>query len=126
MEIERISNEKISFNMPDDTGWINLRIASNFDYPELENVKGVYIIKNATKNIYYVGQSKNMRTRFGNHFKNGDVKNIKFAKDWYSDDDFFYKYFICDTKDELDDMEREYISKYNSFENGYNATGGNS
>ena len=31
----------------------------------------------------------------------------------------------CETKDELDKTERELIEYYDSFENGYNGTGGN-
>ncbi|GAA6238416.1 MAG: hypothetical protein SPLM_05350 [Spiroplasma phoeniceum] len=88
----------------------NLRQASNFTYDNLENKKGVYIIWNKTKNIYYVGQSKNMKKQLNNHFKNGDVNNIIFAKDWYNDDEFYYKYYFCYTKDELDLLEKNILN----------------
>ncbi|ELL44619.1 excinuclease [Spiroplasma melliferum IPMB4A] len=121
----KVKNEEINLVEVIKDDWINLRQASNFTYDNLENKKGVYIIWNKTKNIYYVGQSKNMKKRLNNHFKNGDVNNIIFAKDWYNDDEFYYKYYFCDTKDELDLLEKKYIELYNSFENGYNKTGGN-
>lgn len=109
----------------DDHGFFDLRIDANRTFKN--EFIGVYIIWNKTKNKYYVGQSKNVYKRlFKSHFSNGDVKNITFAKDWFNEDEFFYKTFSCDTKDELDTLEKEYIEMYDSFKNGYNKTGGNS
>ena len=88
--------------------------------------KGVYIIKNKTLNKFYVGQSKNIHTRiFKQHFNNGSANNIIFAKHWFDNHKFQYKYQICKTKDELDRIEKEYIDKYDSFKQGYNKTSGN-
>jgi len=91
-----------------------------------KEIKGVYIIHNNTKNKYYVGQSKDIFKRvLRDHFSKGTVKNIIFAKDWYENDQFSWKYIECETKDELDRLEMDYIQKYNAFESGYNKTGGN-
>lgn len=124
-KVEQVKNREIKLITIDDEGWIDLRKASNFSYSDLLNKKGVYIIWNKTKNKYYIGQSKNMGRRMLQHFKDGDVKNIIFAKDWYDGDLFCYKYYFCATKDELDSLEKRYIEEYNSFENGYNSTAGN-
>lgn len=111
----------------DEDNWISLKEAFNFDLKdELDNKKGVYIIWNKTLDKYYVGQSKNLFKRiFTQHFNKGDVKNIIFAKDWYNNDEFKFKYEFVETKDELDQLEKYYIEYYNTFINGYNGTGGN-
>lgn len=88
--------------------------------------KGVYVIWNKSKNLYYVGQSKDVYKRlFTQHFNNNNVKNIIFAKDWFDGDEFYYKVIPLQTKDELDEKEKELIEKYDSFKHGYNATAGN-
>lgn len=125
-----IYNEKLkNINYkPNEEGWINIREALKFDYPEIKNLMGIYIIWNKTLNKYYVGQSKNLYKRlFCSHFSiaRNDVNNVKFAKDWYDNHDFLYKYLKCKTKDELDSKEKEYIEIYDSFNNGYNNTSGN-
>lgn len=122
-EILFLKNKKIEIKTYED-GFIDLRKSLNFSHKEI--IKGVYIIWNKTKNKYYVGQSKDINNRiFKQHFKKGDVANIVFAKDWFEQDDFCYKIIPLETKDELDQTEREYILKYNSFVNGYNSTSGN-
>lgn len=124
-KFKQVNDKEIKLITVDKDGWIDLRKAANFSYSELVNKKGVYLIWNQTKNKYYVGQSKNMGRRLAQHFKDGDVKNIIFAKDWYENDFFAYKYYFCETKDELDSLEKRYIEEYNAFENGYNSTNGN-
>ena len=106
-------------------GWKDLKIASNSSFRNLNDKKGVYIIWNKTKNKYYVGQSKNMGKRLNDHFSNGEVRNVIFAKDWWNGDYFCYKVHFCQTKDKLDSLEKQKIEEYNSFEKGYNGTGGN-
>lgn len=119
------SHKEIKYEKVDKEGWVDLRHASNFLYSNLNNKKGIYIIWNKSKNKHYIGQSKNIGKRMVQHFKNGEVKNIIFAQDWYSGDNFMYKYHFCETKDELDSLEKRYIEEYNSFERGYNSTNGN-
>ncbi|WNE40621.1 MAG: hypothetical protein mread185_000078 [Mycoplasmataceae bacterium] len=108
-----------------DDSWADLKHSSNFSFSYLNDKKGIYVIWNITKDKYYVGQSKNMGKRLNQHFANGEVKNVIFAKDWYAGDLFYYKYYLCQTKDELDSLEKEKIEEYNAFGKGYNSTGGN-
>lgn len=109
--------------------WMDLRIALSSYHNQYDNTKGVYIIWNTTKNKYYVGQSKNVGKRiFHQHFNiyDNDVKNIIFAKDWYNNDDFKFKVIIYGDKEtNLDNLEKEYINKYDAFNHGYNKTNGN-
>lgn len=121
-EIEQIDGTDYSHTCIDD--FIDLR-KKLLTVTKFQS-KGVYIIWNKTKDKYYVGQSKDVYKRlFTQHFSNADVKNILFAKDWYANDEFYYKLIELDTKDELDLTEKEYIDRYDSFRNGYNNTGGN-
>lgn len=83
---------------------------------------GIYIIHNTSKNTYYVGQSVNIVKRVNNHFTgkgNGDV---------YADFKYGHKFKIklirCKEK-KLDEIEKYYITKYKSFDNGYNKNVGN-
>ena len=103
-----------------DSEWKDLRHSSNFSFSYLNDKKGVYIIWNKTKDKYYVGQSKDIGVRLNNHFKNGEVKvnNVIFAKDWYANDIFVYKYHLCQTKVELDSLEKQKIEEYNTFGKG--------
>lgn len=121
-EIEQIDGTDYSHTCIDD--FIDLR-KKLLTVTKFQS-KGVYIIWNKTKDKYYVGQSKDVYKRlFTQHFSNADVKNILFAKDWYANDEFYYKLIELETKDELDLTEKEYIDRYDSFRNGYNNTGGN-
>ena len=90
------------------------------------NEAGVYIFKNLDNNMKYVGQSVNVVNRVETHLKGRgnedlyrDIKNnhrflIEFIK---LEDSNFYN---------LDELEKYYIAKYNSFISGYNKTRGNS
>lgn len=123
LEIKLKDYKRLSLE-PDDEGFLNLK--NSFNYSWVDEIKGVYIIWNKTKNKYYVGQSKNIMKRIMNqHFNKGDVKNIIFAKDWFNNDDFYWKYDECQTKDKMDELEKIYIEEYNSFTSGYNSTSGN-
>ncbi len=88
--------------------------------------KGIYIIFNKTKMKYYVGQSKNVFERVClQHFKNGVCENKHFKDDYNNNDLFYIRTIECETKDELDRLEKKYINKFDSFRSGYNKTGGN-
>ncbi len=113
-----------SLRNDENEDFLNLR--SSFNHNWDNEIKGIYIFWNKTKNKYYVGQSKNVIKRVMNqHFNKGEVKNIIFAKDWFNDDDFYWKYIECETKDEMDQLEKNYIEEYNSFAKGYNSNSGN-
>lgn len=96
-----------------------------------EKIIGVYIIHNLEKDKYYVGQSKDIMKRIKQHFNGTIPKNPIFAEDYYTsqmenkEDIFEVKIIPCETKDELDKLEKELISKYDSWLNGYNGTSGN-
>lgn len=105
--------------------WEDIADASQLKFYSLKNKKGIYIIKNKTKNKYYVGQSKNIARRLNQHFCNGVPKNEIFKEDWKKGDVFVFYYIECRTKNKLDKLERKYIKKYDSFRNGYNSTQGN-
>lgn len=123
-QIEIVELEQYE-SIPEEDGWVMIKEASAYGFDDLKGLKGIYIIKNLTKNIYYVGQSKDIGRRLTQHFKNGKVNNIKFAEDWYAGDVFGFKHNVLQTKDELDSEEKRLIELYDSFTNGYNATGGN-
>lgn len=123
--IENIKNKNYKIkNCINDLSFSDLRNALNFNHKD--EYKGVYIIWNKTKNKYYVGQSKNIFKRvFTQHFNKGMVKNYIFFKDWDNNDEFYWKYYICEIKDELDNLEKQKIAEYDSFRIGYNNTKGN-
>lgn len=94
-------------------------------FAKTQNFAGVYILYNATKNIYYVGQGKGVLDRINAHFTgrgNGDI---------YAD----YKYgdiFTIRTialagsgYTSLNELERDTIATYHAYTLGYNKTKGN-
>lgn len=105
-----------------------LKEFNGFDY---KKIIGVYVIHNREKNKYYVGQSKDIMKRIRQHFNGTVPKNQIFAEDYYTsafpnkEDLFELKIIGCETKDELDRLEKELIYEYDSWQNGYNGTSGN-
>lgn len=94
-------------------------------YALKQNFAGVYILHNKTKNIFYVGQGKQVLNRVNNHFTgkgNGDV-----YADYKYGDKFTIKMIALENSgfDTLNDLERYAIRKYDAYENGYNKTRGN-
>lgn len=86
---------------------------------------GVYILYNHTKNMYYVGQGKNVFQRVNAHFTghgNGDV-----YADYKYGDYFTIKMIqlVGSGFDSLNDLERNTIAAYDAYSNGYNKTRGN-
>lgn len=98
---------------------------------EYQKIIGCYIIKNVENSKCYVGQSKDIYKRLKQHFHGTVPKNSIFAEDYYlsktenREDLFEVKIVPCQTKDELDKTERDLIFEYDSLNNGYNATSGN-
>ena len=89
------------------------------------NFAGVYIIFNKTKNMFYVGQSKNVFSRVNNHFTgygNGDV-----YADFKAGDEFTIKMVSLEGSgcSSLNELERNYIGIYKAYSKGYNKTRGN-
>ncbi len=111
-----------------DQSFRPLRSVIGYEY---KKIIGCYIIHNREKDKYYVGQSKDVMKRLRQHFKGTVPNNIIFAEDYYSSEFadkselFEVKIIPCETKDELDRTEKELIARYDSWNNGYNGTSGN-
>ena len=89
------------------------------------NFAGVYILFNLTKNMYYVGQGKEILNRVNSHFTgkgNGDV-----YADYKYGDIFTIKMIALKNSGfrTLNDLERNAILTYDAFASGYNKTRGN-
>lgn len=94
-------------------------------YALTRNFAGVYILFNQTKNMYYVGQGKQVLNRVNAHFTgrgNGDV-----YADYKYGDSFTIKMIALENSgfDSLNELERYTIARYNAFYDGYNKTRGN-
>ena len=114
--------------IPQDESFTMLKLFSGLEY---EKIIGVYVIHNKEKDKYYVGQSKDVMKRIKQHFNGTIPNNTIFAEDYYTsqmenrDNIFEFKITKCETKDELDRLEKELIYQYDSWNNGYNGTSGN-
>lgn len=93
---------------------------------KLNEITGIYILFNKTKNKYYVGQGVKVMDRVNNHFTgkgNGDV-----YADYKYGDEFTIK--MISLRDSgyntLNALERDAIETYGAYANGYNKTRGNS
>lgn len=89
------------------------------------NFEGVYIIFNATKNKYYVGQGKKVLDRVNMHFTgkgNGDI-----YADYKYGDEFTIKIIGLKRSGyrSLNALERDTIATYDAYAKGYNKTKGN-
>lgn len=118
-------------NLVEEEGFIRLNELGGIENNGLHPIKGVYIIHNRENDKCYVGQSKDVMKRLRQHFKDTVPKNVIFAEDYFTsnyknkDEIFEVKIIPCETKDELDDLEREMIFEYDAMKNGYNGTSGN-
>ena len=92
---------------------------------------GIYGIKNKINEFFYIGQSTNLEVRKRRHkirLRNNYHENIFLQRSWnkYGAENFeFMTLEICN-KENLNELEKKYIEKYNSlYPNGYNLrTGG--
>ena len=75
--------------------------------------------------MYYVGQGQNVYVRCSNHFLAKGNRDI--YADYKYHDEFYIRFvsLVESGFDNLDDLERYYINKYNSYRHGYNKTRGN-
>lgn len=105
----------------------NLTVSEFFDLKKEQqgDFVGVYILYNATKRMYYVGQATKIFFRINQHFTgkgNGDI----YAD--YKYGDIFYIGMIKLSEsgyDDLNKLEKDKIKEYDAFEKGYNKTKGN-
>lgn len=98
----------------------------NPQYANQFNFSGVYILHNKTKDLYYVGQARQVLTRVNNHFTgkgNGDV-----YADYKHGDEWTIKLIALENSGfkTLNELERHIINTSDSVRNGYNKTRGNS
>ena len=120
--------QPLTTSVEQDDSFTMLKTFNALDY---QKIIGVYLIHNKEKDKYYVGQSKDVMKRIKQHFNATTPKNPIFAEDYYTskmenkDDLFEIKIIPCETKDELDKLEKELIAEYDSWVNGYNGTSGN-
>ena len=86
---------------------------------------GIYIIYNYSKNMYYVGQAQNVLVRCSNHFLGKG--NADIYADYKYGDEFFIEFvsLVESGYDNLDDLERYYINRYDAVRRGYNKKKGN-
>ena len=95
---------------------------------------GIYMFKNKINNKCYIGQAQSLKKRIAHHFSNIKTQrydlplyrainkygiqnfDIIILKEYSSDIDHFN---ICT---QMDQDEKYYIEKYNSYSNGYNCT----
>ena len=89
------------------------------------NFAGVYILHNKTKDLYYVGQGKQVLNRVNAHFTghgNGDV-----YADYKYGDQFTIRTIALENSgfSSLNALERYCISYYHAFYRGYNKPRGN-
>lgn len=103
----------------------------NISSLEYTKIVGCYIIRNTENGKCYVGQSKDVIRRIKQHFKGTVPNNPVFAEDYYTsknpnkEDLFEIKVIELQTKDELDQTEKELIEEYDAYRTGYNGTQGN-
>lgn len=89
------------------------------------DIVGVYIIHNLTRDMYYVGQAKKIFFRLRQHFTGNG--NYSVYLDYKRGDRFTIKIItLADSgyKD-LDRLEKDLITKYDSYRRGYNQNSGN-
>lgn len=96
---------------------------------KVKDFTGVYIVYNTEQKKAYVGQSKNVMKRLRNHFlgTGGNTGSEAFYKD-YKSRVLFEIYTIKLNEsyfDSLDELERNLITYYNSYSEGYNNNSGN-
>lgn len=71
---------------------------------------GVYIMKNASGSVIYVGKSRKLKSRVSQYFQNSE-KNLKTANMVRQVKDF--DYYVCDTEIEALSLENTLIKQYN-------------
>lgn len=99
-----------------------------FNYSEEELQKfGIYSITNIVNNKKYIGSTaKSFNSRWKKHItnlKNGGHASHHLQNSWnkYGENNFEFKIEeVVDSLENLLNLERDYIAKYDSYNNGYN------
>lgn len=94
-------------------------------------LSGIYCIENINNHKKYIGLSRDIYRRWGEHkseLRNNHHKNKYLQRAWNLDGEESFKFYIIELCDPLVicDRERYYIAKYHALahENGYNLTKG--
>lgn len=87
---------------------------------------GIYKITNLINNKVYIGQSINIASRWRRHRTDANIKDTPLYQDIrkYGLNNFSFEVIEECTKEQLDERERFWIDKYDSYNNGYNLTSG--
>lgn len=88
---------------------------------------GIYKITNKINGKSYIGQSIQIESRWKQHINaalRGSCFHIHNAIRKYGKDNFIFDVIELTTEDLLNEREIYYISKYDTFNNGYNLTKG--
>ena len=89
---------------------------------------GIYKITNKLNEKCYIGQSKHIETRWKEHrYGQGYTKRrttLYSAFNKYGIENFEFEVLEECEESELDNLEKYYIKKFNSFESGYNMNNG--
>lgn len=92
---------------------------------------GIYKIENLVNHKVYIGQSRSIKSRWHDHKKElnkNSHANSHLQRAWnmYGEESFSHEILELCTIDELNDREKYWINKYNSFDSdvGYNLTSG--
>lgn len=91
----------------------------------------IYQIENLITHESYIGQTVDINRRKNTHFNNlrkNKHDNPKLQNSWnkYGEQEFHFRYwsFEINTLEELNNLECEYIKKYDSLNNGFNLVPG--
>ena len=92
---------------------------------------GIYSITNVVTGDMYIGQTiQDFEKRWKSHISalnRGNHDNEYLQRSWnkYGEDAFKFKaIYYCDELDILNDLEKYYIKKYDTYNNGFNMTEG--
>lgn len=123
-QINSLANNALEMSPQEFMEMRNKKIGRSF-YALSHNFAGVYILFNKTKNLYYIGQGKQILNRVNAHFTghgNGDV-----YADYKYGDTFTIKMISLENSgcSSLNELERKTIMTYDSVAHGYNKTRGN-
>lgn len=93
-----------------------------------EKISGIYKIECLVNGKVYIGQSINIKQRWGAHLsnlKNNRHDNIRLQRAYnkYGKDNFIFE-IIEECNTNLDDVEKYWICYFDSFNNGFNLTEG--